>query len=478
MDKDNMAKALRGLSLRNISVLLNHLSNPHLRVPIVHVAGTNGKGSVCAYVDCILSHAGLCTGRFNSPHLIEPRDSVLIRGQAVSSDVFLRARTEVDRVNQEMNCDASPFELLTATAFHVFANAIPSLDVAVIEVGMGGETDATNVCPSPLASVLTAIDLDHQAILGSTVEEIAKVKAGIIKNGRPCIISPQEHDGVIQVVQDTAARRASALFQASAAEELPDGRARISLDSEPTRASKTLTAHLSLAGSGQLANAACAAMTVQVLRNDAECRLRVPKLAGVTDENISSGLESTRWPGRLEWIDMPVGSAGPLRLLADGAHNVASANLLGQYMASLPPVTKTTLVVALSSPRDPAVILEPLLKHKLGRVQVIATTFSVPVEGMPWVAAQDPNLIAHHASQMGVQDCQVATSVKAALEVISGHAREAESARVVVFGSLYLIADLYRLLGCESNSCSHSKRSFTIAEQPKPDQTIGDRRED
>ncbi|MBE7181987.1 MAG: hypothetical protein INR71_12420, partial [Terriglobus roseus] len=256
------------------------------QVPIVHVAGTNGKGSICAYLDAVFRRAGLRTGRFNSPHLVEPHDAVLLDGSPSSRALFNATAERVAASGRAF--DASPFEQLTATAMSLFAQAQPRLDIAVVEVGMGGATDATNVSPAPLATVLGPVDLDHQALLGDTVEEIAQIKCGIFKKGCPAIVSVQEHPTVREVARNAAHNIGAPATFDQGGRWLDDGSLEVRLDGHAIRARP------SLAGSYQAVNASVAATAAHIVRSTTAF--------AISDEAIVYGLEHTHWPGRLSLV--------------------------------------------------------------------------------------------------------------------------------------------------------------------------------
>lgn len=419
----SMSKGIT-LGLARITRLLETLGNPHLAVPIIHVAGTNGKGSVCAYIDSILRASGLRVGRFTSPHLVHVRDSITLQGKAIGEANFNQAQNKVKDADVKNNIQASPFELLAAIAFQAFKDESPPLDLAVVEVGMGGSTDATNVCPQPLVTVITSIDMDHQAFLGNTVEEIATVKAGIIKAGRPCIVAPQAHPEAAVAVRK-AAKKAHAPLREINSSTVNHRLVQLSFQGQE------IAVTLPLLGSYQAANAKTAIAAVEAL-----CESVSPEQAQkITGGSVKAGLESTRWPGRLDWVEIQ-----GQKVLVDGAHNPASIAELANFLKTLPP-SKTTFIVALSTPRDPRSLLEPLLAATQGlEVNVIATSFGQP-EGMPWVSAVGPADIAEAAKNL----CTVAQATRNVKEALTTARGNAES-RIVICGSLYLVADTYRLM--------------------------------
>lgn len=419
----SMSKGIT-LGLSRVIKLLDKLGNPHLAVPIIHVAGTNGKGSVCAYIDSMLRASGLRVGRFTSPHLVNVRDCITLHGKNIGAGAFQTAKHTVEMTDAEHDIKASNFELLAATAFQAFKNEDPRLDIAVVEVGMGGATDATNVCPEPLVTVITAIDMDHQAFLGNTVAEIASVKAGIIKNSRPCVLAPQAHPEAVIAVEAVAKELDAPLCYSSPATEGTNDSVVLSFNNEQ------ISVQLPLAGSYQNANVATAALAVEVLAKNPDFR----KGSTITPISIKKGIEGTRWPGRLDWIDI-----GGQTALVDGAHNPASIKELATYLQALQQ-QDTIFILALSSPRDPSTLLIPLLKNCKTGVRVIATSFSSP-EGMPWVTPVEPEVLAKAARAFGVP-AQSTSTVREALQNLQAF----PDSRIVTCGSLYLVGDVYRIL--------------------------------
>ena len=410
------------LDLTRIRALLTALGEPHLSVPIIHVAGTNGKGSVCAYVDSILRTSGFRVGRFTSPHLTQVCDSISINGKTIEQHAYNKTQKQINSVNETNEIGASPFELLTAMAFEAFKREKPALDIAVIEVGMGGTADATNVCPCPLVSVITAVDLDHQAYLGDTVAEIAAVKAGIIKEGTPCILAQQAHAEVTGVVRAVTQKLGAPLFEAQPAVAAMTS---LGLTSFPL-GNKTLQVKVPLQGRYQLANAATAISAIDCLRSSNAMFRRI------TDEAIARGIEATKWPGRLQWIELE-----GRKILIDGAHNSASIRALRDYLDEYLH-GPTTYILGLSAPRAPEAVLKLLLEHLAVPADVIAVGFSQP-EGMPFVNHVSPNNIVEAVRAMGLP-AKAAPSVKEALQLLESEGN------IVICGSLYLIADVYRML--------------------------------
>lgn len=455
------------LGLSRISSLLAALRSPHLATPIVHISGTNGKGSVSAYLSSILVHSSLRVGRFNSPHLVDEWDCLQIGGVTVDRAAFEDANRTVREVDTSEGIGATSFELLTATAFEVFRRARPKLDLAVVEVGMGGATDATNVVDAErtLLSIVTSIELDHQKFLGDTVSDIARVKAGIVKKGGDVVLAKQEHPEVEAVLEQVSREKSARVWLAGEGTVIStpgvpttsDDAVQpplVSLRTVPIRtispsplpfssSSPPILAHLPLPGSYQLANAAAATLAAQVLRTSPRVLSLLPSLSTlINPATMVSGIEATHWPGRLDWLSLAVHPAPspPLRILLDGAHNPSSAMHLATYLATLPPsLSPTTLILGLSSPRSPISIFTPLLVVGTTITKVLCVPFTPP-PSMPWIRPTSPGEIAAGAREAGVLDVGEFGSLGEALESC------AEGEKVVVAGSLYLVADLYRLM--------------------------------
>jgi dihydrofolate synthase/folylpolyglutamate synthase len=289
--------------LERITLLLEALGNPHRECRYVHVAGTNGKGSTCAMIEAGLGAAGFRTGLYTSPHLWEPTERIRINGRPISEVGFAEAFSEVHgtavRLLRLGQLDFHPtyFETVTAMAFLVYAREV--VDTVVLEVGMGGRLDATNVV-TPVLSVITPIDLDHQTFLGNTLTQIAAEKAGILKPGIPSIFAEQPPEA--ETILRAHAKGPYTLSRDWATSDLSLNR----------RGScfrlRELEVVCPLAGEHQVENARTAAIALQAL--------------GVSP----AGIAATCWPGRLELV-----STQP-EIILDGAHNPAGARALVNYI--------------------------------------------------------------------------------------------------------------------------------------------------
>lgn len=442
-----------------------------LHVPAIHLAGTNGKGSVSAMLESCLRAAKLKVGRYNSPHLLEPRDAIRLNGRALDADSYRRATAHVESVGKRIGVSLTSFEVATAAAYAIFIDYKP--DVMIIECGMGGARDATNVIPPEyvLATALTSVGLDHTAFLGDTVEAITEEKTKIAAKDALFFMGNQTHRTVIdialQVIQARGARGATVCPAVTAVPEqekgtvypgfvmpsmpilrftLPDTR-----PDEPTH----IDVRLPLPGKHQQDNAALAMSIIYHLSKDARAIHIQPKLADLNLDHIRLGIERAKWAGRCTWLDVRNDVHNHRPILVDGAHNADSAARLRAYIDTcLPAGGNVSFIVALSDSKGktPDSVLQPLLRPG---DSVAAVEFSHPVEGMPWIKP-----VPHQTVRSIVTDILGQGSVwlaseeteplrsQAGLEGALAWAR-GKNQLTVVCGSLYLVADVYRFLGLQ-----------------------------
>ena len=298
------------LGLETIKTLLDELGNPQDKVKIVHVAGTNGKGSVFTFVQNVLLKTGYHVGRYASPAVFEYREIIQFDGKNITEEEFAKYMANVksacDRMVSQGKHHPTSFEVETALAYLYFSNK--PCDIVLIETGMGGETDATNVEKEALCSVITSISLDHMQFLGNTVEDIAKVKAGIIKENSDVVVSNQG-ESIINVIESQAAVKNSKVVVANEPYNIKIDGYITSFD-YVTANDKKLSVKISMMGAYQLINACTAIETLEILRS---------KGYDITDENIIEGMKNAKWPGRMEVV-----KEQPL-IVIDGAHNPGAA---------------------------------------------------------------------------------------------------------------------------------------------------------
>ena len=248
------------LGLERIHQLLQKLDNPHKQVPIIHIAGTNGKGSVCAYLSSVLTEAGYRVGRYTSPHLIDWTERICINQKPISPTELQQCLERVVAATENNTETPTQFEIITAAAWLYFAEQ--KTDIAVIETGLGGRLDATNVCETPLASVITSISLDHWQILGPTVADIAGEKAGILKAKCPAVIGELPESARIVVEKRIQELDCPATWVKPAI-DLGQGFAEYQLNQNTVK----IKYQLPLLGKIQLMNSAIAIATLQTLQN-------------------------------------------------------------------------------------------------------------------------------------------------------------------------------------------------------------------
>jgi dihydrofolate synthase/folylpolyglutamate synthase len=389
--------------LENITAIVERLGRPDRTFKCVHIAGTNGKGSVTAMVDAALRAAGHRSARYTSPHLIDLSERFAVDGHPIAHDALVRAvadvRDVVECLRAEGTLSVQPtfFEVTTAVGFELFRRA--GVDIAVVEVGLGGRLDATNVV-SPIATAITSIAFDHQLYLGSTLAEIAFEKAGIVKPGVPVVVGPLEPEALI-VIARAANDRGAELIRATA-----DDAARFTVG---------------LPGEHQRANAGVAVRLLELL--DAR-GVRVPADA------IARGLEHPEWPGRLDERRLADGR----ELLLDAAHNPAGARALASYLANEP--QKRPLVFAAMRDKD----VDGMFRTLLPAVgAAVMTRASNPRSADPAVLADMARAIAP------TLPISVASS---AADALADAWRL--SPRIVVGGSIFLLGDVMRQLGLNS----------------------------
>ncbi len=541
------------LGLERITRLLARLGSPHKRFPVIHVAGTNGKGSTIAYLDSTLRNAlDIRTGTFVSPHLIERRDCCKVDGQVIAKDVWRQAQSDVLFADQGLEVAAtanddgqplksSPFELLTAQTFQAFSLLPESRrpEILLIEVGLGGRLDATNVFDDSqvLASIICPIDRDHEAFLGSQLEGIAREKAGIVKDNGLCIIADQRLEdtstvdqlalgpleneakqlgaraaGILDSVRNVCMTRNARLVKTyipwkllslpptkqdrwgSSVDFTPRLAPTLFLSTSGLNPPSTFVAHphdpvvfsVPVNVERTRANLTGVCMAIQTLSSIARDEwtldrwedLRTRIMWGLRDDpeanvRVRESINAVSWAGRCSWHKIEGND-----VLVDGAHNESSAVALREYSDSclaaralshpssaegkgkaksstLAAQYDVTYIFAFSDGKDYEAMVRALLANPsrlVERQNVALTTFSPP-EGMPWVRSVDIQdalaTLKKVSSEVDVGELRVFESVKEAIgwagknNAAKGEGRKGP---IVVAGSLYLVADTYRLL--------------------------------
>lgn len=407
--------------LHNIHAIVEALDHPERRFRSIHIAGTNGKGSVTAIVDAALRGAGFRTGRYTSPHLLDLSERFAVNGTPVTHDDLRRAvddvRGAVEGLRERGVLEVHPtfFEVTTAVAFELFRRH--GVDIAVCEVGLGGRLDATNVL-TPMVSAITSISFDHQQYLGHTLREIAGEKAGIIKPATVVVVGPVS-DEAAQAISERAVECGAPLVWAKDGVDIG-----ASVDAQDSQRFTLRTpvrdygeVHLGLAGAHQVTNAVVA---VRVLETLESLGMHIGQSA------VADALASVRWPGRLQRITVDGGRSA----LLDAAHNVAGAEALAHHLRTLG--GGRPLVFAAMRDKDSEAMLR-LLTPAVSAI--IVTRPSNP-------RAMDPAALAAVART-------VAPGLPIDVEDDPGRAIErawTQSPQIVVAGSIFLLADVMKAL--------------------------------
>jgi dihydrofolate synthase / folylpolyglutamate synthase len=348
------------LKLDRMRALLHRLGDPHEKLRTVHVAGSKGKGSTCAMLASVLRHAGYRTGLFTSPHLTDVRERIQVNGKLIGGDELAALMAEIKPAVEDLEATGEPptfFEVGTAVGFMHFLRQ--ECDIAVVEVGLGGRFDSTNVL-TPLVSVITSISLDHTQMLGETVEQIAFEKAGIIKPGVP-VVSGVTEPGPREVIERLAAERGAAVVQLGADFRVecprPPWHALVRLHGSPPRPpvrephlyisqETTFDMSVALSGEHQAANAAIAVAAAETLTD-----------FRITSDHMRQGISKVDWPARCEWFKTQP------RSILDCAHNVASAEALANTIRDTSLPRNRVLIFAASADKDIPGMFRVLAPH-------------------------------------------------------------------------------------------------------------------
>jgi len=397
------------LSLDRLLILLGKLGNPQHRLPpVIHVAGTNGKGSTCAFVRAMAEAAGQRVHAYTSPHLVRFNERIRIAGNLVSDAALVAALEQVEQVNG--GAPITVFEVITAVAFHLFA-ATPA-DLCVLEVGLGGRGDATNVIDRPVACAITSISLDHRELLGDTLGVIAGEKAGIMKGGVPVAIGAQPAEAAAVLLAEAARVGAPARLRGRDWHVSPTPRGFRYEDANGLSANLPAP---SLPGAFQLDNAGIAITALDA--------------SGVAfpDAAIPAGLSSAVWPARLQRLHGRLASVLPpgWELWLDGGHNPGAGVVLAEHLrgwADRP----VHLLVGMKQSKDSEQFLRPLLP--------LATTL--------WAVAEEHQHDARPVEAIVAASNGVARPGPHVADALRAVAHEPGPGRVLICGSLYLAGEV------------------------------------
>ena len=406
------------LSLGRVLRLCAFLGHPERRLPpVIHVTGTNGKGSTVAFIRAIAEAAGLSAHVYTSPHLVRFAERIRLNGRLISDDQLAQTLEEVERVN-----DGEPitfFEITAAAAFHAFAST--PADLAIIEVGLGGRYDATNVIPAPKVAVIAPVDYDHREFLGDDLAGIAREKAGILKSGSVGVSARQAPAAEVAIVDEARKVGAPLSWMGRDFDAQSDGHHMLWRSEGVSRS----LPRPGLPGDFQLANAGLAIAAVQALKD--------PR---ITSAAIDAGLRNVVWPARLQKLtagplaEMTAAAGGSLWL--DGGHNPHAARALAEFAAKMGHDDPRPLVVimGLLANKDARGVIAPFGALKC---RMIFTDFDASA------AAKGADL-ASVARTMGIRS-EAALDVRSAVAEACAHG----PARVLICGSLYLAGEVLAL---------------------------------
>jgi dihydrofolate synthase/folylpolyglutamate synthase len=407
------------LSLDRLLVLLEKLGHPERRLPpIIHVAGTNGKGSTCAFLRAMGEAAGLRVHVYTSPHLVRFNERIRVAGALVSDTDLTAAMEEIERAN-----DGAPitvFEVITAAAFHLFA-ASPA-ELCVLEVGLGGRGDATNVIPPAAACAITSISLDHLELLGPTLDVIAREKAGIMKPGVPLATGAQP-DEVIGVLDREAARTRTPLLRRGRDWRIEETATGLHFTDPAGRIDLPFP---SLPGPFQIDNAGIAIAAIRAAT------------LGISDAALAVGLTTAEWPARLQRLTGHLAARLPANweLWLDGGHNPGAGVALAEHLANWRD-RPVHLVVGMKQAKDSAEFLRPL----------------IPLAASLWAVAEPEQHNALPVEAIVQASGGVARRGPLVADALRQIARDGGPARVLICGSLYLAGEVLKLDAAPSPAC-------------------------
>lgn len=418
--------------------LMNDLGNPHLRLPpIIHVAGTNGKGSTIAYLRAIAEHAGMTCHVMTSPHLVQFNERFVVASKQIDNDQLIEAFSYVEHINQGQ--DITAFELITTVGFYLFSQH--KADMTLLEVGMGGRLDATNIILSPTVSVINVISRDHTKFLGETYTEIAAEKAGIIKPNCPVVISPQIYPEVMPVFENIAQNHNAPISmygQDWSFDVLPS---QILLHSEHD---VWPLPYPNLVGDHQFGNAVTAAVAMQIFEN--RTGLKIPT------SSYEYGLTHAHWPGRLQKL-----SHGPLidllqknqlndwEIWIDGGHNDSCGQVLAQQIEKWAHTNKAPvhIILGMITTKEPTEFTTPILP-------LVETVHTIAIPDQPLTySAQDlaakinsaQNLMNHLPAEASEDVYQAINHI---IESYRLNPTSPTPQKILITGSLYLMGHILR----------------------------------
>jgi len=398
------------LGLDRISRILNLLNNPQDELKVIHIAGTNGKGSTTSMLSSVLKESGYKTGMYTSPHLLDYTERIKIDGKDISKEDFAEIFDEVISVADNSGIHLTEFEILTAMAFVYFYRN--KVDIVILETGLGGRFDATNVIKQPLLSIITSVDFDHTDRLGNTIEKIAFEKAGIIKP--KCPVVTLENNNGLNVIKEQALNKNSELYLAKDKYLLTRYNG-----SKQTLSFQNEEYELSLLGLWQTKNLSVVLESIKALRKSG---------FNISDTDLKEGLKKAEWPARMQLIREK-------KLLIDGAHNPSAAKLLRESLDLYFPDTKRIWLFGSLSTKDFKSSIKLLFKES-------DTVICTQSRSMSAVQA---NILAEEIlNSTPCRNITVQPDIKSAFENLLSYSDKADI--LIVCGSLYLAGEILELL--------------------------------
>ena len=395
--------------LERVKELCHALGDPQDKLKFIHVAGTNGKGSFCSMTDSILRHAGYKVGLFTSPYILEFNERMRINGENISDGELCELVELIKPVADKMTDKPTEFELITAIAFLYFARH--KCDIVVLECGLGGRLDATNIIKTPILSVITGIALDHTSILGDTVGQIATEKAGIIKQGVPVLWCGKDA-AAEKVIRDKAQEIGAPVFTADKRDLVIN---KLTLDGTYMELGDRKNIRLALLGTYQPENAANALCAVDMLNEMGY---------HISDTAVNKGLETVKWHARFEVI-----SKSPL-VIADGGHNPEGIDVAVDSIQKYFPNQKVAIVTGVMADKD--------YSYMAKRISSVAQKVFCLTPANPRALPSDRYADVFESLGVGAAACEsVDVAVRSALEFA-----QARGIPIVSLGSLYMYGEV------------------------------------
>ena len=417
-------------SLERLLEILDLVGNPHLKIEnIIHVGGTNGKGSVIAFLKAILQRAGFSVNVYTSPHLVHFNERIELSGEQITDRYLFDITDRCRHFAQEKRIPVTFFEGTTVAAFLAFSEK--KADFNIIEVGLGGRYDATNVFDKKMLNIFSSISYDHMEVLGSEIGSIAFDKSGIIRDDAPTVIAEQVHKEALLVLSAVADNSGSDLFRASIEWKVEDSDGKLRF-TDSTRSQEFQKP--SLIGKHQFDNAGAAIAATSILCNKYGYK--------ISDDHISDGISNTYWPARLERIShgkfyniVPDG----WKIYLDGAHNSGAAAVISDWLSERDEGCKNYVVLGVTKDKDTEAFYEAIKPN-------IDYLIGVCVESEP--RSENAEVVTSNAKKYGI-NAESADSVKEAISklVLIAKNNKVTGARILICGSLFLAGDVLKQNG-------------------------------